>query len=72
MASELGLSVIGIATERTPDGLERTAILSGRGRVLLVKAGDEVTPDIRVVLVEAGAVVLEHVTAGSQRRLELP
>ena len=71
-APEFGLSVIGIATEQTPDGLERTAILSGQGRLLLVKAGDEVTPHIRVVLVEVGAVVLEDVTAGSQLRLELP
>ena len=69
---ELRLSVIGIATEQTPDGLVRTAILSEPGRLLLVKAGDAVTPDIRVVLVEAGAVVLEDVTTGLPLRLELP
>ena len=67
-----GLALIGVASSRTELGLERTAVISGPGGVLLVKGGDLVRAQVRVAFVEEGAVVLENLETGVTTRLQLP
>ena len=65
------LKLIGIAEDATPDGLVRTAIISGPGQLFLVKEGDPVTPRYRVAQIAADVVELTDATDHSARRLAL-
>lgn len=50
------LTLIGVAEDVTPDGVVRTAIVSGLGDVFLVKAGDTIRAQYRVEQVSGDAV----------------
>ena len=52
------LKLSGIAEDATPDGLVRTAILSGFGQLFLAKEGDNVTERYRVVQISSDVVEL--------------
>jgi hypothetical protein len=52
------LSLSGIAERKTPQGNERTAIISGAGQLYLVKEGEMVAGRYRVVSVDSDAVTL--------------
>ena len=68
-----GLVLSGIAaTNASTGGMERTAILTARtGDALLVRAGDSLPGNWRVVSVTDASVMLED-TSGATRRLDLP
>ncbi len=60
------LTLIGVAEDVTPDGVVRTAIVSGFGDVFLVKAGDTIRLQYRVELVSGDAVqVVDTATAAA-------
>lgn len=60
------LTLIGVAEDVTPDGVVRTAIVSGLGDVFLVKTGDSIRLQYRVEQVSADAVqVVDTVTAAT-------
>ena len=65
------LKLSGIAEDATPDGLVRTAILSGFGQLFVVKEGETVTERYRVVRISADVVELTDVAEGSTLRLAL-
>ncbi|MFN2444472.1 MAG: hypothetical protein ABR606_02600 [Vicinamibacterales bacterium] len=52
------ITLAGIATASTADGVERTAVLSAAGDVVLARAGDTVVGGYRVVRVDEAAVTL--------------
>ena len=59
------LALIGVVEDVTPDGVVRTAIVSGLGDVFLVKAGDTIRLRYRVEQVSADAVqVIDTETSG--------
>lgn len=64
------MTLAGIGTSTTPDGVVRTAVISARGEVWLVKAGDELPTGLRVVSVEEAHVILTD-AAGTQTTLRL-
>ncbi len=68
-----GLVLSGIAVTDVGDGeVARTAILTARtGEALLVRGGDSLPSNWRVVSVNEASVVLEHAT-GATRQLALP
>ena len=66
------VTLAGVAEDRLPQGIERTAILSTQAGVLLVRVGDEVPGQYRVSSVEEEAVVLVSLADGSTLRLSLP
>jgi hypothetical protein len=68
-ASRPFLTLAGVATDRVPQGVERTAILSSTLGVLLVRAGDEVLGEYRVGAVEDESVELISLADGSTLRL---
>lgn len=59
--------LIGMATDETPDGVSRTAILSGTAGVRLVRAGEEMGDGYRVGAIEADAVEVVTPDGVSQR-----
>lgn len=60
------LTLIGVAEDVTPDGVVRTAIVSGLGDVFLVKAGDTIRLQYRVEQVSGDAVqVVDTATAAT-------
>ena len=65
------LKLSGIAEDATPDGLVRTAILSGFGQLFLAKEGDTVTERYRVVKISSDVVELADLTEGTTVRLAL-
>jgi hypothetical protein len=65
------VSLAGIAEEGTGERVERTAVLSSPAGVLLVREGDVVLGQYRVVRVEGGAVELVTLADGSTLRLTL-
>lgn len=65
------ISLAGIAEDQVGERMERTAILSTPSDVLLVREGDEVMGQYRVVRIEAGAVELVTLADGSSLRLQL-
>ena len=67
----VAMSLAGIAERQTPNGLDRTAVISAMGRLFLVKPGDQVTPRFRVVTIHADAVELEDLEAETTLRLRL-
>ncbi len=52
------MRLIGIAEDVTPDGLVRTAVVSGPGDVFLVKPGDTIADRYRVVAVSPDSIQL--------------
>jgi hypothetical protein len=71
LAPQPALKLIGIAEDATPDGLVRTAIISGPGQLFLVKQGDRVTPRYLVAQISPDVVELTDATDHSARRLAL-
>ena len=65
------VTLAGVAEDRLPQGIERTAILSTPAGVLLLRVGEEVPGQYRVSSVEEEAVVLVSLTDGSTLRLSL-
>ena len=64
------LSLSGIAEQKTPQGVIRTAVISGEGQLYLVTEGEQVGTRYRVARVESDAVVLRDET-GTDIRLVL-
>jgi hypothetical protein len=65
------LKLVGIAEDGTPNGPDRTAIISGEGQLFMVKEGDAVTLRYRVVKIAPEVVELTDLTDNSVRRLAL-
>ncbi len=61
----------GIAEDATPDGVVRTAIISGFGQLFLAKEGDPVTDRYRVVKISSDVVELTDLADRSTFRLAL-
>jgi hypothetical protein len=69
---EPALRLIGIAEDRQPTGLVRTAVIAGDGDQLhMVIEGQTIAGRYRVLVVSADAVELEDLTTGVTRRLVL-
>jgi hypothetical protein len=70
--AEPPLMLIGIAEDRAPDGLVRTAMIAtASGDLLTVTRGQSVIGRYRVEVVHADAVELSDVSTGTVRRLVL-
>jgi len=65
------LTLAGVAEDRLESGAQRTAILSSPAGVQLVREGDELLGQYRVVTIEGEAVELMSLTDGSVIRLSL-
>jgi hypothetical protein len=65
------LKLSGIAEDTTPDGIVRTAIISGSGQLFLVKEGENVTSRFRVAKISSDVVELSDLTDGTVLRLAL-
>ena len=65
------LKLSGIAENATPNGLVRTAILSGLGQLFLVKEGENVTERYRVAKISSEVVELTDLGDGSALRIAL-
>jgi hypothetical protein len=65
------LKLSGIAEDTTPDGVVRTAIISGSGQLYLVKEGESVTTRFRVAKISSDVVELSDLTDGTTLRLAL-
>lgn len=63
--------LIGVAEDAGPEGVTRTAIISGQGQLYLVKEGETVAWIYRVGRMSAGAVELLDTTGGPPLRLFL-
>jgi hypothetical protein len=61
----------GIAEDVTPDGVVRTAIISGFGQLFLAKEGDAVTDRFRVVKISSDVVELTDLADRTTLRLAL-
>jgi hypothetical protein len=64
-------TLVGLAEDAGVDGPIRTAIISGAGDLFLVKEGEAVTSQYRVVKITADVVELGDVTDGTTLRLAL-
>lgn len=64
-------SLIGIAEDLTPEGVVRTAIISGPGDVFLVKVGDTFRAQYRVDQVSGDAVQVIDTATGASTTLAL-
>jgi hypothetical protein len=65
------LKLSGISEDATPDGLVRTAIISGFGQLFLAKEGESVTERYRVVRISSDVVELTDLAEGATVRLAL-
>ncbi len=65
------LKLSGIGEDETPDGLVRTAIISGLGQLFIVKEGESVTERYRVLKISPEVVELADLTDGTNLRLAL-
>jgi hypothetical protein len=65
------LKLIGLAEDDGPDGVVRTAIISGEGELFVVKVGDSVTPRYVVTTISADVVELTDTSDQTVRRLPL-
>lgn len=65
------LSLVGVAENQTPEGLVRTALISGSGQFFMVKVDEPVTSRFRVTAIGADAVELLDLTDNSTLRLAL-
>jgi hypothetical protein len=61
--------LVGIAADRTADTVDRTAILSTSGGVVLARTGDDVAGRYRVASIDENAVELTDTVTGVTRRL---
>jgi hypothetical protein len=61
----------GIAEDATPDGVVRTAIISGFGQLFLAKEGEPVTDRYRVVKISSDVVELTDLADSTTLRLAL-
>ncbi len=69
---EPALNLIGIAETRVPDGIQRTAMITGgRDDLMMVTAGQRILSRYDVVAVGADAVELKDLETGLTRRLVL-
>ena len=64
------LTLSGIAEKKTPEGMQRTAVLSSDGQIYLVKEGDAVAAVFSVVRIDSEAVLLRNLN-GAELRLVL-
>ena len=64
------LTLSGIAGRNTPEGIQRTAIISGDGQLYLVTEGELVAGRLRVMTVDSDAVTLKDEN-GIETRLVL-
>ena len=71
-AAPLPVSLAGIATDETPSGPRRTAILSVEGQVILAEVGDEVPGPYQVQRIDDDAVELFDPGRQVSFRLALP
>jgi hypothetical protein len=65
------VSLSGIAEDAVDGSVQRTAVLSSRQGVLLVREGDEILGYYRVARIESEAVELVPLGTGATRRLTL-
>lgn len=65
------LTLIGVAEDVTPDGVVRTAIVSGLGDVFLVKAGDTIRLQYRIEQVSGDAVQIVDTATATTTTLAL-
>jgi hypothetical protein len=65
------LTLVGIGEDRTPAGPVRTAVLSGRDQVFLVKEGAEVAGRFKVIAIDQRAVELLDLQDQTRVRLVL-
>ena len=65
------LSLAGIAEDITPEGPVRTAVISSRGQLFLVKEGEEVASRYRVTQISVEAAELTDLMTGSTLWLAL-
>jgi hypothetical protein len=63
------VALVGIAADRTADTVDRTAILSTSGGVVLARTGDDVAGRYRVASIDENAVELTDTVTGVTRRL---
>jgi hypothetical protein len=69
---EPNLTLLGIAEDKTPKGLSRTAILGTDGNdVLMVTEGQEFAGRYRVVAIGPDVIELKDILTGATRRLAL-
>ena len=66
-----GVTLIGVATNDTPDGPDRTAILLRRGEVVLARPGQALGGGWTLDAVEEGGATFRD-AAGAVRRMALP
>ncbi len=71
-AVPLRVSLAGIATDATPSGPRRTAVLSLDGRVVLARVGDELPGPYQVQRIDDDAVELFDAGRQASFRLALP
>jgi hypothetical protein len=64
--------LIGLAEDQAVDGVVRTAIISGRGEVFVVKVGERVGDRYRVARIGADVVELSEDSGSAPLRLALP
>jgi hypothetical protein len=64
-------ALIGVAEEAKAGGPSRTAIVSGQGQLLFLHVGDSIGAQYRVERVEADAIELQDLQAGTTLRLAL-
>ena len=65
------LTLIGVAEDVTPDGVVRTAIVSGLGDVFLVKVGDTIRLQYRIEQVSGDAVQIVDTATATTTTLAL-
>jgi hypothetical protein len=65
------LTLSGIAEKNTPDGVQRTAVITADGQIYLVKNGDSVAGLYTVATIEPDAVVLRDLAGAADLRLIL-
>lgn len=66
------LSLVGIAEDPGPEGVVRTAIVSSRGDVLLLRPGDVVADRFRVVRIDGQSLELRALDSDAPVTLTLP
>ncbi len=65
------LTLNGVTGKQTPDGMRRTAVISGDAQMYFVSEGDSLAGRYTVVKIDPEAVVLRD-ASGEEIRLALP